>query len=377
MSELLIFSDDWGRHPSSCQHLTKRFLEKHDVTWVNTIGMRPPRFDLLTVKRVAGKLRDWSNNSHTPICESSLPPNLNIIDAKMWPWIKRPFDRWLNKNLLTKQLREVSKDCIAITTIPIVSNLIGQLPVKKWVYYCVDDFSAWPGLDGRTLLMLEDELIAKTDDIVCVSENLVQSVENRGRTSKLLTHGVDSEFWRDNFDLPLDHFGLPRDQSFALFWGVVDRRMDADWLIALANQLNEEKIILAGPMQDPDPRLLNHDKIKPIGSISFTHLPSLAKLSRVLVMPYADLPVTRAMQPLKLKEYLATMKPVVASALPAVQPWSDCLQMVSNKEQFIRATIESMRSCSNFSKHIDIRERRLRTETWDAKAAQFEEWAIG
>ena len=37
-------------------------------------------------------------------------------------------------------------------------------------------------------------------------------------------------------------------------------------------------------------------------------------------MPYADLPVTRAMQPLKLKEYLVTDRPVVVADLPADQP---------------------------------------------------------
>ena len=40
---LLVFADDWGRHPSSCQHLISRLLDRHRVAWVNTVGMRPPR----------------------------------------------------------------------------------------------------------------------------------------------------------------------------------------------------------------------------------------------------------------------------------------------------------------------------------------------
>ena len=48
---LLVFSDDWGRHPSSCQHLVRHLLPRRRVTWVNTIGMRPPRLDLATAKR--------------------------------------------------------------------------------------------------------------------------------------------------------------------------------------------------------------------------------------------------------------------------------------------------------------------------------------
>jgi len=47
----------------------------------------------------------------------------------------------------------------------------------------------------------------------------------------------------------------------------------------------------------------------------------------VIIMPYADRPVTRAMQPLKLKEYLATGKPVVVRNLPATRGWTDCLDL--------------------------------------------------
>ena len=42
----IVFSDDWGRHPSSCQHLFRRLLPRYRTFWVNTIGMRRPRLDL-------------------------------------------------------------------------------------------------------------------------------------------------------------------------------------------------------------------------------------------------------------------------------------------------------------------------------------------
>ena len=35
--QLLVFSDDWGRHPSSCQHLISQLLPKYHVDWVNTM----------------------------------------------------------------------------------------------------------------------------------------------------------------------------------------------------------------------------------------------------------------------------------------------------------------------------------------------------
>ena len=48
---LLVFADDWGRSPSSSQHLMRQLLDRYRVLWVNTIGMRPPRFNLSTLRR--------------------------------------------------------------------------------------------------------------------------------------------------------------------------------------------------------------------------------------------------------------------------------------------------------------------------------------
>ena len=65
---------------------------------------------------------------------------------------------------------------MAITTIPIVADLVGRLPVRRWVYYCVDDFSVWPGLDGELLGRMEDELLAKVDRTIAVSDTLMESL---------------------------------------------------------------------------------------------------------------------------------------------------------------------------------------------------------
>jgi hypothetical protein len=75
------------------------------------------------------------------------------------PAFAAPLDRKLNRPLLLRQLTPLVKSLptppVAITKIPIVADLIGVLPVRHWVYYCVDDFSEWPGLDQPTLRRME------------------------------------------------------------------------------------------------------------------------------------------------------------------------------------------------------------------------------
>ena len=52
----VVFSDDWGVHPSSCQHLFHHISREHDVSWINTIGMRSPRLDLVDFKKAIQKV---------------------------------------------------------------------------------------------------------------------------------------------------------------------------------------------------------------------------------------------------------------------------------------------------------------------------------
>ena len=144
--------------------------------------------------------------------------------------------------------------------------------------------------------------------------------------------------------------------------------MNADWLIGLADALSDELIALAGPVQDPDPRILNHPKIQLLGPISFEKLPSLAKLAHVLIMPYADLPVTRAMQPLKLKEYLATLRPVVVSPLPAVEPLKQCVEIAASQSLFIQRTLSHLQQGKTLSPKVDSIQKELHSETWKTKA---------
>ena len=98
---LLVFADDWGRHPSSCQHLVRHLLSRYEVCWVNTVGTRTPRLDLATLRRAWEKLRQWGRRS---AASEPLPLNLQVWNPKMWPWFSTSFGRWLNRRLLLRQL---------------------------------------------------------------------------------------------------------------------------------------------------------------------------------------------------------------------------------------------------------------------------------
>jgi hypothetical protein len=269
-------------------------------------------------------------------------------------------------------LTETGPAPVIITTLPLVADLVGQVRATRWVYYCVDDFSVWPGLDGKTLLRMEVDLVAKVDVAVAVSETLQAHLAKLGKPSHLLTHGVDLDFWRSSVpgDTPLSLRGLEGIPGpLIVFWGVLDRRMDSSFVRRLAESLTEGTVLLVGPQDNPDPDLMRLPRVRTYPAVPYSDLPALAARAAVFIAPYADLPVTRAMQPLKLKEYIATGKPVVVRALPATTPWADCADVVLTAEEFASSVLARLRS--GVPDEQQRARKRLEDENWAAKAAQF------
>ena len=393
LAPLIVFSDDWGRHPSSCQHLISRLLSRRQVTWVNTIGTRPPRLNWSTLKRGVEKIRQWtgfSSDSKLEVKGSSSSsqdgpnsPNPLILNPRMWPSFRSSFARGLNRRLLTRSLKPIaetgSSAPVVITTLPLMADVVGQFRAVRWVYYCVDDFSVWPGLDGRTMLNMESELVAKVDVAIAVSETLQTHLKKLGKSAHLLTHGVDLDFWRtapDETKKPswldqLEKLGGP----LIVFWGVVDRRLDLEFVKALGETLTDGVILFVGPQDNPEPELFQIPRVKFFPALPYEDLPYLAARTTVFIAPYADLPVTRAMQPLKLKEYIATGKPVVVRKLPATESWSDCADVADTAAAFAAAVLERLKSGVPVEQRLA--RKRLEAEGWDAKAETFERWIEG
>ncbi|MCS6864964.1 MAG: glycosyltransferase [Gemmataceae bacterium] len=388
-SPLVVFSDDWGRHPSSCQHLIRHLLPQRPVVWVNTIGTRPPRFNWSTVVRGCGKLRSWlwpANGQHTswnclPPSAPELVPPPRVLNPKMWPSFRSRLGRSLNRHLLRRALGPVVDSFpvapIIVTTIPVVADLVGEIRAARWVYYCVDDFSLWPGLDSRTLQQMEAELVPKVNTVIAVSETLQAHIARLGQAAHLLTHGVDVAFWQtansDTARSLAEIDALPR--PLVVYWGVIDRRLDVRFVATLADTMTAGTILLVGPRDEPDPALVRLPRVRLLPPRPLTDLPALAQRAGALIAPYADSPVTRALQPLKLKEYLATGKPVIARRLPATLTWADAADIVDTATAFAQAVQQRLQS--GVPAPQQLARHRLAAESWAAKAQQFQQWIDG
>lgn len=377
-TRLVVFADDWGRHPSSCQHLVRQLRAEFPTLWVNTIGTRAPRATRADLVRAAGTLRTWAGFGTRDGREET--ERFKVISPPMIPYVRRTWQQRLNRQLLGAAIdralgrRLPGERRVVVTTLPLTAILLGRIDVDAWIYYCVDDWTVWAGGEADVTGALERQLVAQANAIVAASPALHARWRAVGRDPVLLTHGVDFDHWRvtdDGREHDPETFvpGWGRLQHpIHLFWGAADRRLDFEWLKELDASVRGTggSVVLLGPAHDLDDRIRRLARVVLPGPAPYTALPLLAAASNVLILPYAESPTALAMQPLKLKEYLATGKPVVVRSLPATRPWADAADVVDSAREFAdRATRRAFEGAP--AAQLAARQR-LVGESWAEKA---------
>jgi glycosyltransferase involved in cell wall biosynthesis len=402
----VVFADDWGRHPSSCQHIFRRILPKAEVLWVNTVGLRTPRISLYDIKRSAEILSHWlkpgvkeAGNGAAPAGEA--PDTAAAADGKggrgaasqngRQPKVARPvmlpFFHWhwadaLNQKLIRRGVDAAlrgfapGKRRVLVSTLPIIPGLFREGPWARKVYYCVDDFTTWPGVSGDTMRRLEERTLPHCDVMIATSSGLLETRGPKVPRAHLLTHGVDGAHFRRALDAaPHPSLaGLPR-PVLGLF-GSFDARVDGDILRELARRHAGGTVVVMGPVDRDLSEFASCPNIRFLGPVPYAELPERIAALDVLVLPYVVDASTDKINPLKLKEYLATGKPVVSSPLPEARRLSDfCL--VASKEEFPVAVEQALREAAvrgrSPSKAL---EDFLASESWEGKAERFCAWAL-
>lgn len=373
----IVFGDDWGGHPSSVQHLFRRIAQTHRTLWVNTVGLRPPRLDLRDAQRVVRKLRGWVSppTGHGPDARDDAQGlDLHVVSPPMVPWMRPAGLRALNRasvrTLVGRAAHRLGlRRPVVVTTVPNGVDGRGIADAAGLAYYCVDDFTQWPGVDAAAARSLEAELLEVCDLVLATSDALVASrIPRSGRVS-LLSHGVDVDHLGRACDpetpaLP----GVRRGRPVLGYLGLVDARMDVDLVVGLATARPDWDIVFVGPTDTaPDPRL-HRANVRFVPAVAYGRLPEALAAFDVALLPYARNGLTQAINPLKLREYLASGLPVVATSLPEVRRFAPEVAVVDTVVDTVAAIEKALAGPRD---RRAARAELLRGETWDARAETF------
>jgi len=343
----VVFGDDWGRHVSTMQHLFGRIAGDSTVIWLNAIGHREPGWSDLG--RAWRKLRAMTRGRPAEVtsavaAETKLRPPQYIVQPRVLPWHSNTLIGEMNRRSLKREIRAALdragiRDYVMVTGSPPSARVIGECGERASIYFCMDDFLVLPGTTPRMIAPLEQELLRRVDAVVATAQRLVETKRCAAGRGYHLPQGVNYTHFATPRPRPDDLRDLPR--PIIGFAGGVGPAVDVATIHEIAAAIPNGSVVLIGPVTLP-PDTLRGANIHLLGPRPYADLPAYVQAFDVGIIPYVENDWTRAVDPLKLLEYLAAGVPVVASPLPEVAKYAHAVVTSPLGADFAAAVVANL-----------------------------------
>jgi glycosyltransferase involved in cell wall biosynthesis len=362
-----VSSLDWDAHWTSKQQIMHRLSAANRILYVEE------PVTMLAPLKVPARWRRWSAlrpsiEKRSPGLWTLTPPPL-LPFGNMIPLVNRVNQAVLAAYIRTAVGRLGFSEYLLWSYLPTAVHLLGRLSPAAVLYHCVDEHSAFPGF-------VRPEVVKSYDDVLTARADLVVTTARNLRDSRLPlnpnTHHVPNAADVEHFKRALDP-GLPEPADLAALphprigvVGVHDERLDLEAIEALSRAEPGWRIVLIGPIQPGDvdeDRLRRLENVKLLGSKPVAELPAYLKGLDVALIPYRLNELSRNIFPLKLFEYLAAGLPVVASALPELEPYADTVGLASGAEEFPALVREALGGDGPYKRAARV--RLAEVNTWE------------
>ena len=363
--DLLCFSHDWTGDPLSKTHLMRLLARDNRVLWVNSIGYRSPN---LAARRDLSRIRQKLVAATAAVKE--VEPNLFVFSPLVIPAYGSALVQRANRALLCWQVRRVMRRLGFTNPVNWVFNpaagiLAGRLGEDRVIYYCVDEYTAFTGVNRAALAAVEAELLHKADLIVVSAEPLLATKTGPHAATVLVRHGVDYDHFRKALDpatvVPPEVAGLPR-PVVGYFGLIAEDWVDVPLLVHVARSFPGGTLVLLGKTTMDVSALAAEPNVRLLGRVPYETLPAYCKGFDAAVIPFPLTEVTRNANPLKAREYLAAGLPVVSTPIPEVEVLPDCT-IGRTPEEFVAALRRVLSSPGPDAE----RSERMKTESWAAR----------
>ncbi len=373
MRWLIFFGEDWGRHASTGQYLAKELSSNFKILWVNSLGLRQPKFNISDVKRIIIKVSDFffSRKKKYKLQELN---NIVVVAPLVLPFWKYKIIRKFNKIILKRQmLSKIKENAISqpiiITSCPSTVDVVDELDRKKIVYYCADDYSQMPGMNKLLINDLEDELLLKIDILIVTSKKLIEKHEGKIKNIQYLPHGVDYSLFKKSLEVqesekPDDLKNFPG--KIIGFVGLISEHIDLELIEKIAKSHSETSIVLIGREENNVDRHIELRNVYYLGEKKREELPCYLAYFDVCLIPYKNTRRVRYANPTKFKEYIAAGRPVVTYKHLEIDESINGVFCVNDEEEYLSKIDEVL---MNFGKMENEKiSLGMRDETWMRKS---------
>jgi glycosyltransferase involved in cell wall biosynthesis len=365
--------DWWYHHPHSKYHLMRRFAAAGNrVIFVNSISMGLPGLsnkDLLP--RVVRKLRSYARLARPT------PEGVTVVSPAVIPFFGSRLARAANRKLLAMQIGRLVRRGgltrpILWIAIPTAADMIGQFDEKLVIYQVSDKYDANlmdHATDLQTIRKLHERAIDNADLVLYSGQKLLAEAERGRERSFLLEQAVDFDHWSQvgsgKLEVAESVARIPRPR-LGYFGAIEPWLVDQELITRAARERPEwQWIFIGNKSRGVEIEALPNTHFLP--PVPYQELPRYAAGFDVCVLPWDTAhSFTSYGSAIKVREYLATGKPVVISPLPEYESMSDVLRIARAHDDWFRLVEEALQEDDPDAARR--RQAAVSSGTWDARA---------
>lgn len=257
-------------------------------------------------------------------------------------------------------------------------HMAGRMGEKAVVYDITDDWTTLtqsPALARRTAEQ-DAALCRRADAVIVCSERLLELKRGLADGPHLIPNGVDADHYRRVLDgagpLPVPAQSWPR-PVLGYTGSVHPDRVDVPLVESLARRFSSGTVALVGPDMLPAGdrhRLRACPNVMLPGPVPYAQVPDFMRAFDVCITPHRVSAFTESLNPIKLWEYLAAGKPIVATDVAGFRDFPQFVRVAGDADGFARAVEDALREDPSLG---EARRAEARRNSWDARLDQVQE----
>ncbi|GAW30611.1 hypothetical protein JDF658_03760 [Carboxydocella sp. JDF658] len=260
---------------------------------------------------------------------------------------KFPHVAKINNIVLIRYLRSIfNKLCINESDLIIWNYLhtsgyvLKRLKKKITIYEIVDNIKHYPGVNQALVQKMEKHVLIMSDLIFTTSRTIFNNLQKKvGNKIFYSPNGVNLIDFNNFNTHSLNNYNLKENerQKIIGYVGGIYSWIDLDLIKYIASKNKDWKVVMIGPIgKDIDLNTIkNFSNIKLIGKKEKETIPYYIKNFDVCINPFKLTDLTKAVNPLKVYEYLACGKPIVSVPMNEILHLKDVIYFADNYEEFV------------------------------------------